>query len=444
MCAWKIGDKGKVLIDSIKDFVAIESRPFVIDLPRSDGMWLATIDDQRIFDWANYYASKLIGHNHPRLYDFDYVARLVNAANNKVSNPDYVTQELVEYLTLIRSLTPKCFGSHDDVQIFTCNSGAEAMENAMKYLINLYRDVDGVKGADRFVERPGFIFFQNGFHGRTVYTLNVTNMPHNNVITRDYMNLTACNFMVPFPAIDTDRTYGENLLVMERSVERLQVCIDHHPNMAGIIIEPMQGAGGHRVALPEFFRRVSDLSFQRNVPLCFDEVQTAGGPTGTFFMCDQFDLPHPPHVVASAKKLACGVVWMRTKMRESGILDSTWSGTLSDMVRFVQEMKIIRDERLMEELPGKAEKLSDGLKALAYKHRSLIGNVRGSGLYMGFTLKPPITLNEFINEALDKESLLLQPAQPDTIRLRPNLSVTIADIGLLLTKLDRLLNDHKL
>ena len=84
------------------------------------------------------------------------------------------------------------------------------------------------------------------------------------------------------------------------------------------MVEPIQGAGGHRVAEPEFFRRLSALAHQYGVSLGFDEVQTAGGQTGTFFAIDQFDLPHPPTAVAVAKKLGNGAIYMLKPMDDIG------------------------------------------------------------------------------------------------------------------------------
>ena len=105
------------------------------------------------------------------------------------------------------------------------------------------------------------------------------------------------------------------------------------------------------MALPRFFRALSELAHKYDTFLGFDEVQTAGGQAGTFWAIDQFDLPHPPQAVASAKKLGCGVVYMLYPMEDHGVLDSTWGGHLADMVRFVQEMKIVRREKLIEAVP---------------------------------------------------------------------------------------------
>jgi len=208
-------------------------------------------------------------------------------------------------------------------------------------------------------------------------------------------------------------------------------------------MEPIQGAGGQRLALPQFYRRLSELAHKYDVFLGVDEVQTAGGQNGTMFTIDQFDLPYPPQAVATAKKFANGVIYMLESVGNLGVLDSTWGGSLVDMARFMQEIKIVRDERLIEQVPAKTERLVGGLNALVDKYSDLIFNVRGLGLYQGFTLRKATDRNRLKSLALQKEHLLLLGAGTQSIRFRPVLDVTIDDIELMLAKLDRALANLK-
>ncbi len=135
--------------------------------------------------------------------------------------------------------------------------------------------------------------------------------------------------------------------------------------------------------------------------LGFDEVQTAGGQTGTMFAVDQFDLPYPPQAVATAKKFGNGVVYILCPMQDRGVLDSTWGGSLCDMVRFVQEMRIVREERLLEKVEEKTACLVAGLDELALRYNDLIFNVRGMGLYQGFSLRNASHKNMLCRTALE-------------------------------------------
>ncbi len=420
------GRLSKRLIEELTRYVVVEPYPFVVDIQRSSGMWLAVVDGGRLFDWAGYYGSKLIGHNHPGLYEPDYVARLVTAANNKVANPDFLTRECLEYYRLLYELAPHCM-RNERLEVYAVNSGAEAVENMMKYLINLHLQRFPAEERDR--ARRRFVYFDQAFHGRTVFALNVTELRHASVVTSGFRGFDEGNIQIPFPAIDADAPEAVNA---DRTAAALGLVEDalkrNSDGVCGIIVEPLQGAGGHRVAQPEFYRGLSKLAHEYGTYLGFDEVQTAGGQTGTFFASDQFDLPHAPQAIAAAKKLACGVVYMLYPMDDRGVLDSTWGGTLADMVRFVQEMQIVRRERLIEAVPEKASRLIGVLKGLASEYADVMYNVRGLGLYQGFSLRDASEKAVLRDVALTKESLLLLGAGPESIRLRPSLSVTMDDI----------------
>ena len=429
------GPRSAALLARLRRLVLSEPWPFVVDLENSRGMWLATVDGQRLFDWAGYYASKLIGHNHPRLQEPDYVRRLVLAANNKVANPDFLTPECLEYYELLYSLAPRVM-RNEQLEVYALNSGAEAVENMLKYFINLKNQKLLRAGRQSGTHR--LIYFDQAFHGRTIYTLNITELAHDPLATRDFHGFAPGNVQVAFPAVDTSRPAEENQARTRRSLEVVEETLARYGReVVGIIVEPIQGAGGHRVAEPEFFRQLSHLAHRYDVSLGFDEVQTAGGPTGAFFAVDLFDLPHPPTAIATAKKLGNGAIYMLRPMDDVGVLDSTWGGSLADMVRFGQEMRVVRDEGLLEAVPAKAARLTAGLDAMVAAHPDIVYNVRGLGLYQGFSFRRAEDKTAFQRHALQREDLLLLGAGTHTIRLRPNLEVTEADVDLLLEKMGR-------
>jgi L-lysine 6-transaminase len=428
------GPRSAAMIEELRRYVIADPYPFCVDLERSEGMWIATVDGQRIFDWAGYYASKWIAHNHPRLFEPGYLRRLGYAANNKLANPDFLTPECLEYYRTLHALAPRCM-RNPRLEAYAVNSGAEAVENMMKYLINLH---DQKPGKSR--DRRRFIYFDQAFHGRTVFALTVTELTHDPVITKGFQGLVQGNLQVPFPAVDTDAAPSENRFRTDEALARVERLLkEHRGEVVGIIVEPIQGAGGHRVAEKEFFQGLSRLAHEHDTCLAFDEVQTAGGQTGALFMADQLDLPHPPQVIAGAKKLGNGVIYMLHPMGDEGVLDSTWGGNLGDMVRFCQEWRIVQDERLIEQVPEKTARLLQRLRELQAKHPSLVKNVRGYGLYQGFSLPSPQLKAAVIETALQQEWLLLLGASRLSIRFRPNLNVTLEDIDELAARLDRVL-----
>lgn len=423
------------MLDELRQLAVASPRPFVIDLERSHGMYIATSDDRMLFDWAGYYGSKLLAHNHECYNEPEYVKHCLLAANNKVANPDFVTPYLVNYIKMLHEIAPKCI-KNPALKVFTVNSGAEAVENGLKYLITRFR-------AKHRYHKPRFMTFEGGFHGRTLYSLGHTDMPHSRRTTSDYYDLIRRPIQAPFPVWDTDMPLMSNARQEDSAIEKIESMIESYKHeLAGIIIEPMQGAGGHRVASDDFFRRLSVISANSEVPLMFDEVQTGGGPCGSFWMCDMFNLPHAPEVVVSAKKLACGVVYMRNDIAVDGLLDSTWSGHIVDMNRFCHEFKVIERDDLIERARTTGAFLRAELRCVQ-RDTGVIRNVRGEGLYLGFTVSSRELRDQIVKGLLEHEHTLVLGAGVDSIRVRPNMNVTEDDVVLFITKLRKVIADIK-
>jgi len=424
----------KKYLEEFSKYVIMDPYPFVIDLKGCNGMWIKTIDDTEIFDWAGYYGSRLIGHNHPMMFEKDYIETLIYAANNKMANPDFLTPECIKYYRKLYELAPKCI-KNDQLEIYAVNSGAEAVENMLKYFINLHDNK--MIAQNKPIGMRRMIYFEQAFHGRTIYTLNVTKLTHVPVITKNFENFGIGNLEAPFPVFDPNISEEENQLKIEMSLNFIMEQIRNYPDeIVGVIVEPIQSAGGQRIALPKFFQELSRICYENDISLGFDEVQTAGGQTGKIFMSDFFDLPYPPQGIATGKKFANGVVYMRFPMQDIGILDSTWGGNLADMVRFCQEMKVVEKYNLIEQVEHKTEMIVQKLTDLQDEYPHSICHIRGQGLYQGFSMCDPKKRNLFVDFALQEQNLLLLEAATDTIRLRPVLDVEIHDIDLLIKKLE--------
>lgn len=430
--------RSRALLDELGRYVVAEPWPFAVDLARSRGMWLATVDGDLLHDWGGLYGSRLIGYNHPRLLEPAYQARLALAANNKMANPDFLTSECLDYYRLMHRLAPRVLRG-PRMEVYAVNSGAEAVENAIKYLINLHDAKRAARGLPP--GRRRLVWFDRAFHGRTLLTLNLTELPGSPAATRGFHGLIADTVRVPFPAWDREASAGSNEETARRSLAAVRAALEESPGeVVAVIAEPLQSAGGQRVAVPGFLARLSALVHEHDTFLMFDEVQTAGGPCGDIFLADLLDLPHPPQAIATAKKLGCGVVFMRESMQDVGVLDSTWGGNLADMVRVVQEFAVVEEEGLLARLPAKARQLEDGLLALRARHAGLLRNVRGHGLYQGFSFTRPELRAQFIALALEQHGTFLLGAGDDSLRLRPPLDVTAQDITRLLGVMDEVLH----
>lgn len=431
------GPLSQAMLDELSRYVIATPYPFVVDLEHSLGMYLATVDGQRLFDWAGYFGSKLIGHNHPRLFEPEYLTRLARAANNKVANPDFLTPECLTYYRLLHRLAPESMRANPNLEVYAVNSGAEAVENLLKYLVGKFNAKKLAQGKP--ITQRRFIYFDQAFHGRTVFALQVT-QTIDPVATKDFHGLTGIgNIKLPFPAQDTSEPDALNRQRTDETLRMLEFTLQQmHDELVGIIVEPIQGAGGQRVAEPRFFTELSRLAGAYGVPLAFDEVQTSLGPTGKLFAIDHFELPTPPLAVAVGKKFGCGAVYMAEPLEDIGVLDSTWGGALADMVRVVHEVQIVEDEGLIPAAAVKGERLRAGLQALVEKGLP-IHNVRGMGLYQGFSLNRPDDKGRLIALAREECDLLLLGAGRQSIRTRPNLSVTDPEIDEFLTRLEKAL-----
>ena len=425
------------MLAELAEYVITEPFPFVVDLERCHGITTVTVEGDAITDWGGIYGSKLIGYNHPRLMEPGYAREILIAANTKTANPDILTPQCLAYYRLLHRLAPKCM-LKEGVEVYAVNSGAEAVENMMKYFINLFHHRHA--GKDGPIAPPRFVYFDQAFHGRTVYALNVTTLKNDPMATRDFQGIIAGNLQVQFPALHTRLSAEENDEKVTATLQSLETLFNtYRDEIAGVILEPLQGAGGHRLAPPRFYTGLSELCHKYDVPWGLDEVQTSGGQTGKVFAIDLYDIPYPPQAIATAKKFGNGVVYMRQSMEDIGVLDSTWGGSLADMVRFVHEWQIVEDEKLIEQVPVKTERLVRGLNALEERFPGKMCNVRGLGLYQGFNVLGQGGKGRLIEMALQDENYLLLGAGTYSVRLRPPLDVTEADIDALLTMLGRLL-----
>ena len=428
--------RSQAMLAELSRYVIAEPKPFVVDLAQSRGIWLATVDGDRLMDWCGLYGARLLGYNHPRLYEADYLQHLALAANNKMANPDFLTAECLDYYRLLHALAPECMAGQP-VEVYVVNSGAEAVENMLKYFINLHHQKLQEQGKQVTTRR--FIYFEQAFHGRTVFTLNITRLANDPLATRDYQGIIPDNLQVPFPAWDTSCSEAENEQRVDACLAQLEDLMQRYQDeIVGVVLEPLQGAGGHRIAAPRFYHALSVLCPRYQISWGLDEVQTSGGQCGKVFAIDLFDIPYPPQAVASAKKFGNGVLYMQRSMQDVGVLDSTWGGTLADMVRFVQEWRIVSDEQLVAAVADKAVHLVAGLQQLADQWPDKLYNIRGWGLYQGFSLRRPEQKARLLAMALEDEDLLLLGAGTESVRFRPPLDVTLPEIDLLLAKLARL------
>ncbi|HTL52880.1 MAG TPA: aminotransferase class III-fold pyridoxal phosphate-dependent enzyme, partial [Planctomycetota bacterium] len=330
--------------------------------------------------------------------------------------------------------------------LFFIDGGALAVENALKCAMDwkVRRNIRAGKG-ERGQE---ILHFKEAFHGRSGYTLSLTN-------THD-PNKHRFFAKFPWPRVTNPKIdFSGGPLALARTIEREEqareeierIVHDKATDIAAIIIEPIQGEGGDHHFRPEFFAFLREVCDQHDILLIFDEVQTGFGLTGTFWAAEQTGVW--PDLIAFGKKAQiCGFMAGRRIDEEPenvfnvpSRISSTFGGNLPDMLRSTVILETIEKENLVENARKRGAELLAGLQALAAEtaemdeaagaglpdHHASITCVRGKGLMVAFDLPSPSHRREFL-AALKKGGLVALGCGEKTVRFRPHLNVTAAQI----------------
>lgn len=332
------------------------------------GPYCEDIDGNRFLDFASQIASNPLGYNHPDMVETvgSYQGRFpLKFAGQDFSVPEHL--ELIEDLT---GISPKGMDT-----AFLINSGAEAVENAIKICMrNRPRTKFGIS-------------MERAFHGRTLGALSFTNSSQ--VQKQGYMRLPAMR--LPFD----ESAPG----VLERIIER-----EASPEEIGfLILEHVQGEGGYYPAPKRMVQGLRKVAKANGIPYISDEVQAGMGRTGRWWAFENYGVA--PDVFASAKALQVGAVVSRKDMfpGESGAISSTWGGGhVLDMALSMKTIEIIKRDKL---LYSNRKLGSYILKAL--KDMDMISGQRGLGLMLAFDLKDHGTRDDLILEAMRRGLILL-------------------------------------
>jgi acetylornithine/N-succinyldiaminopimelate aminotransferase len=366
---------------------------------QGEGAWLTTTDGARYLDFAGGVAVNILGHAHPAL-----VAALTEQAGKlwHVSN-------LYRIPEAERLAARLCDATFADL-VFFCNSGAEAMEGAIKTA----RKHHAASGRP---ERYRIITFEGAFHGRTLATLAAGGQ-------KKYLD----GFGPPVEGFD-QVPFGD-LDATKRAIA---------PETAAILIEPVQGEGGVRAPPQGFLRSLRELCDAHGLLLVFDEVQTGIGRTGTFFAYERAGVA--PDVMGIAKGLGGGfpvgavlATAEAGKSMTAGTHGSTFGGNPLAMAVGNAVLDIVLAPGFLAEAQRKALLLKQRLAAVTDRHPHVIREVRGEGLLIGLVAAVP---NDKLVAALRDEKLLAVGAGENVVRLLPPLIVTEAEIADAVERIDR-------
>jgi acetylornithine/N-succinyldiaminopimelate aminotransferase len=366
---------------------------------RGEGAWLLGTDGRRYLDFTSGVAVNALGHAHPHL-----VAALQEQAtklwhmSNLFKSPD--GERLAARL---------CEQSFADF-VFFANSGAEAMECAIK----VTRKHHAAKGHP---ERYRIVTFEGAFHGRTLATLAATG-------AAKYLD----GFGPPMDGFDQ---------VALGDLDAVKQAIG--PDTAGILIEPLQGEGGVRAPSHGFFRALRELCDEKGLLLVFDEVQTGMGRTGELFAYQRLGVA--PDVMSLAKALgggfpigACLATAAAAKGMTPGSHGSTFGGNPLAVAAANAVLDVMLAPGFFEHVQRMSLLLKQKLASVIDRHSDIVSEVRGEGLLIG--LKAVVPSSDLVN-ALRGEMLLTVGAGENVVRFLPPLIVSETEIGEAVRRLER-------
>jgi len=409
----------------------------VLDLEKSKGTRLYDSRSGRyLLDFFTCFASSPIGFNHPRMVEPDFVRKLGRVAVNKPSNSDLYTTEMAEFVETFGTLA----APPELPNLFFVSGGALAVENALKTAFdwkvrkNIEKGVNAPDTPEKDLKGTQILHFEQCFHGRTGYTLSLTNTfdPRKTQFFPKFDWPRVLNPKVRFPLEGKNL---DNVQAAEReSLGQIEKALAENPDdIAAIIIEPIQGEGGDNHFRPEFLQALRRIADENDVMLIFDEVQTGMGLTGTMWAFQQMGMA--PDILSFGKKTqVCGIM-VSERVREvkdnvfelSSRINSTWGGNLIDMVRCQRYLEIIDEENMLENAAAQGERLLRGFETVAGESGDRITNVRGRGLMCAFDLPTTQVRNDFIAKLRENGTFAL-PCGASTARFRPPLNITAEEV----------------
>jgi L-lysine 6-transaminase len=402
----------------------------VLDLEKSRGRRLWDARQGRSYlDIFSFFATLPLGLNHPKMEEPGFRAKLLRAALANPSNSDVYTTEFAEFLDTFSRVGIPSYLPH----AFFVAGGALGVENALKAAMDWKVRRNFRKGY-RQEKGHQVIHFRQAFHGRSGYTLSMTNTAdprkYQYFAMFDWPRIVNPSIRFPMTAAEIERV-GQ---VERQAIDEIEAAFaERKDDIAAIIIEPIQAEGGDNHFRVEFLRELRRLADENEALLVFDEVQTGVGLTGRFWAHDHFGVE--PDLLAFGKKMqVCGMLAGRRLDEEpenvftvSSRINSTWGGNLADMVRSERYLQIIEEDRLVEHAAEVGAHLLSRLEALQGERPDVVSNARGRGLMCAIDFTTPAIRNAVAADAFNQGVIILSCGER-SLRFRPPLDITAGEI----------------
>ncbi|QLH03302.1 aspartate aminotransferase family protein [Nitrosopumilus cobalaminigenes] len=373
---------------------------FPVTIEKGVGAHVWDTDGKEYIDCMGGYGVALVGHKNERVNNaikeqIDKIITVHSSLYNK-------TRE--EFLTTLIGLAPK-----ELTQVHLNNSGAEAIEAAMKF-------------ARKFTGKKGMVAMKGSYHGKSFGALSLTFNPK-------YRKAFA-----PLVEKVSFASYGD--------IESLRSVIDE--DTAFVILEPIQGESGIIVAPEGFLQDVRKLCDEKGIVLIFDEIQAGLGRTGRLWACDHWNTA--PDILCLAKGIAGGVPMGATLVRpdilasiSKGEHSSTFGGNPISCAAGTAALKAITEDGLIENSEKMGKLFREGLEKLKENHQ-MIREVRGKGLMIGIEMKFEV---KDILFGLIKKGVLMLYSGRNILRILPPLVISEDDVTKVLHALDLVLTEEE-
>jgi L-lysine 6-transaminase len=417
--------------ETLSKYMHADGFDLVFDMEKSKGAYFYDKRyDREFLDLFSFFASCPLGHNHPKLKTPAMIEKFGRIALHNITNSDLYTEEMAEFVdTFFKIAVPKEFKYS-----FFVAGGALAVENALKAAMDWKVRKNLAKGY-RYEVGTQVIHFEQCFHGRTGYTVSMTNTadPNKTKYFAKFDWPRVVNPKIKFPLTEGHLEEVEKLEKL--AIAQIEVALAENPDdICALIIEPIQGEGGDNHFRPEFMQELRKLADENDIMLIFDEVQTGIGLTGKMWAHQHFGMA-PDMICFGKKTQVCGFL-STDRIDEvpdnvfhvGSRINSTWGGNLIDMVRFSHYLKIIQEDKLVENAATVGKRVMSGLQEFSKEFPSLISNVRGRGLMCAFDLPSTELRNKMVGE-LYKNGVAILGCGTHSIRYRPALILTEAEVA---------------
>jgi 4-aminobutyrate aminotransferase len=388
------GPAARRIIDVVKRNCYDSTFAYQLVIADGSGSFLHDVDGNSFLDFTSNIGSCPLGYSHPEI--MKALAEQSKNGAHKIAGQDFYCKEHAELSEQASSIIPQGF------KVFFVNSGAEAVENAIKVA---YRKMSATTPSTL----PG-VSFVNAFHGRTLGALSFTfSKP---VQKKGYPEFPVLRIKFCTDDSDQEIDAAEKLLAENKA--------------AFIISEVVQGEGGYNIASSQFIQNLRRCTDKYGVPLILDEVQSGMGRTGRWWAFEHYGVR--PDIMSAAKALQVGMTAYDNGLDpgEQGALSSTWGGgSRIDMAIGAKIIEVIKKDNLLANAAVMGAKLKKGLQELAGKGG--LANVRGLGLMIGIEFDSKQSRDERLARAF-KKGLLLLPAGQKAMRVIPPLTITEEEV----------------